>query len=360
MENHIDEREFLFQFFGNWGRELGTKNKFDKIGQWYTDNPNDMLNLIEEAKRRRKPAYLSIQPRYAHDQILGLEKLFFDFDFAHKGEKLTAKQETKKRKELEVEVRRFLKYTNDDLNYNTLNFKTRRGYHVYLFINKILQMDMKDFDVWKLTYELLQNYVMNGKYEYCDKMLIGNIKGLARLPFSEHEKSGEKIIVVDKRLEPTKIRSLSYYTEFGLKVEDVKRKYDEAVELIKIDQEKKTKEMNNIQQRKEQGLLTINDIRPCFKQRLEKGEMPHQMRLACLLEGFHSGRTTEEELVQLFSTLKDYDGWNTSKEASVTRYQVGWFFENKRYTYLPYTCDTIKEKGWCLGEECKLFKGENK
>jgi hypothetical protein len=199
---------------------------------------------------------------------------------------------------------------------------------------------------------------MKEKYEFCDDMLIGNIKALARIPLSYHEKSGLQIIPVDYKLNPTKIRGLSYYTEFGLKTEDIKNKYIEAKVIAEERKKEIAKDIASYNAKKARGEIKDGEIRPCFKQRLEKGEMPHGMRLACLVEGFHSGIGSidnQEPLVQLFSTLHDYDGYKLSKETSVTRYQVWWFFDQQNYKYPPYKCETLLEKKYCLGEECPIY-----
>jgi hypothetical protein len=330
--DHVSEKEFLYQFFGNWGRELGSKNREGKGMQWFSDNPNNVFELIDKCKANKRPAYLSVQPRLNHNTILGIEKLFFDFDYAHKNETLNSRQETSRKKKMEIEVRKFLFYIHEKRGFNTLNFKTARGYHIYLFVNKIVQLNMNDFDVWKLTYELLQKDVMKEKYEFCDDMLIGNIKALARIPLSYHEKSGLQIIPVDYKLNPTKIRGLSYYTEFGLKTEDIKNKYIEAKVIAEERKKEIAKDIASYNAKKARGEIKDGEIRPCFKQRLEKGEMPHGMRLACLVEGFHSGIGSidnQEPLVQLFSTLHDYDGYKLSKKQALHVIKYGGSLTNK-------------------------------
>ncbi len=82
--------------------------------------------------------------------------------------------------------------------------------------------------------------------------------------------------------------------------------------------------------------------------------MVHQQRLALLIEAFYAGHKTQDGMVDFFRFLNDF------KEGK-TRKQVKWFFENKvdeeknRCKIKPYRCDTIREKGWCLFDECSIY-----
>ena len=72
--DHIDKETFLLEFFGNFGRELGNPNAY------FTDNPMDIFPFIEKCTKNKLPSFISVNPRSAHDVVLGIEKLFFDFD----------------------------------------------------------------------------------------------------------------------------------------------------------------------------------------------------------------------------------------------------------------------------------------
>jgi len=76
--NHISKDEFILEFFGNFGRELGNPK------QWFTDNPMEVIGFIEDCKTNKLPAFMSVQPRRAHYDVIGFEKIFFDFDYADK------------------------------------------------------------------------------------------------------------------------------------------------------------------------------------------------------------------------------------------------------------------------------------
>jgi hypothetical protein len=49
MENHIKKEQFLLEFFGSFGRDLGNP------ARWFTDNPNDIFSFIEECAQNKAP-----------------------------------------------------------------------------------------------------------------------------------------------------------------------------------------------------------------------------------------------------------------------------------------------------------------
>ncbi len=120
MENHITKEQFLLEFFGSFGRDLGNPER------WFTDNTLDMLSFIEECAENQLPAFMSVQPEKNKAQPLGIEKLFFDFDYCKKSEKLTETETQQRKAELKEEVKHFLKQLGT-LNIKPFVIKTRRA-----------------------------------------------------------------------------------------------------------------------------------------------------------------------------------------------------------------------------------------
>src|SRR3972149_6184920 len=246
MEDHIYKTQFLLEFFGNFGRDFGTPK------QWFVDNPNEVPKFIEYCKLNKLPAFMSVQPRKAHYDVIGFEKIFFDFDYADKTfikkldriineeidelikkETLTEdKREvylnqkkdailTERKTALPNEVKRFI--TNlMEINLTPLVIKTNKGYHIYIYFDTIYEID-KDTDFWCEVYGTLYRsfYKDGSSYRFIDTTSETDIFRMSRLPFSTHEKSGAECIIVDENLKPEKIRGIGYYKLHGLRKKDL-------------------------------------------------------------------------------------------------------------------------------------------
>jgi len=350
MKDHVDRKQFLLEFFGPLGRELG-----DPL-QHYTDDPTEIFEWIEKCAKEKKPAFISVQPRSAHGVVYGLEKLFFDFDYGRKSDKFTERQIKKHWEKMENEVKIFLAHL-EKMGIIPLVVKTRKGYHVYIYFDRVYQID-NDENFWCKVYGVLYERFIRGnrhEYVYVDKTSKEDIKRLCRIPTSIHQKTGEPCPVLDTKLRKTKFRSIEYYKMYGLKRDDL----IDAVNFVRCEEEKRKKSIEELRQQKDERWERVHgftgDIRPCFRKRMEAGEMCHQQRLALLIEAYYAGYRTREEMIELFKCFNDF---NEKK----TREQVDWFFENKveeakeRCDTKPYRCDTIQEKGWCLKSECGIYR----
>jgi len=348
--DHITREQFLLEFFGNFGRDLGNPT------QVYHDNPSDILTFVEECARDKKQAFMSIQPRTAHDMVYGIEKVFWDFDYGTKSEELTESQIKKRKKELEVEMRIFInKMLEISHGIQPLIVKTRKGYHVYLFFDSIYEIS-SDIDYWNNVYKELQMIFIKGnshEYVYFDSV-SSSIKNMARIPTSIHEISGEECKVVDVNFELTKLRELDFYRLYGLKRKHLQLACD--IVTKRMSQRKKDVEIyhEESKSRWEETHGFVGQIRPCYMKRIEKNTMCHAQRLALLNEAFYSGCDTVEKMIDLFRRFKDF-------KEKLTRYHVGRFFKDKmdktkeESRIRPYRCETIMEKGWCIEEDCPIW-----
>lgn len=341
----MDFNKFMFQLFGLFGRELGTNKKPHRF---FTDNPNDLLTFVEECKNENRPCWISAQPMKAYNEVMGIEKLYFDFDYDAmlKKKKNVSKETIKKlREQVENEVKDFLSH----LDFVPLIVRTYKGYHVYIFLRRIYTFEKKDFDFAKKVYTELQMYLIRGIYECLDEHPIGDLKRLARVPLSIHEKGGI-CFIVDKNLKKDKVRNLDIYRTYGIPESIIEMAVKSVNEKIK-----KTHALEEklIQEAGERMVENNNEnfvgtIRPCFQKRMDEGEMCHGQRLALLVEAYNSGYLTEDMLVNLFHCFKDF-------KEETTRYQVKWFFDHHPNRYPPYRCSTIMNKGWCLENDCPYY-----
>jgi len=354
MKNHIDKKTFLLEFFGNFGRDLGNPKQF------YTDNPQDIFPFMEECAKNKEPAFYSVQPRLAHDEVFGIEKLFFEFDDSHENEEVTAEEIKERKVELIEEVKRFVQTIINDWGFQPLIIKTRRGYHVYIYFDMVYRISKK-IHFWKVVYRILQEQFIDS-YEakfksllkYNDTSTLGDIKRLGRIPLSIHQKSGEECIIVKPNLKPDKLHSINYFRVYGLRRKHLKT----AISLASKRQEQKEKEMalrkedHNEKWEIQHGF--IGEIRPCFKVRMEAGEMCHDQRLSLRFEAYWAGYNTPEKMIELFHCFKDWDG---DKPNGTCEYQVNYFFAHpEMLQFRPYRCSTIQKFGWCIYEKCPIFQ----
>jgi len=354
VKDHITREQFLLEFFGNFGRDLGDPT------QWFTDNPMDIFSHVEKCAKEKKPAFISVQPMSAYQVIHGFEKIFYDFDYGTKSDVLSEQQIKKRRKEMENEVKAFL-YQLSKMGIQPLVVKTRKGYHVYIYFDRIYEID-NDIEFWRGVYTAIHKRFLTAnqrKYKYVDTTSKADVVRLCRIPMSIHQKDGSECIVLNMKLKPTKLRSIEYFKMYGLKQNDLTK----AVEWVRVDLERRKKEAEKHKKdRKENWEIKhgfTGQVRPCFKVRMNAGEMCHQQRLALLIEAYYAGHKTREDMVEFFRPFNDFDGDNPSK--STCRIQVKWFFENKvdetkeRCKTKPYRCSTIEEYKWCLFNDCPIY-----
>lgn len=399
-DNHISKEEFLIEFFGSFGREFGNPK------QWFVNDPLQIVDFIQYSKEKKLPAFMSVQPRRKHYDVLGFEKIFFDFDFADKtfikkldrelvdkeidalikNGSLTEEQretyikehtdkdkslilseesKTKKheilderKKALPDEVKRFVRNIinpcdDDVLPITPLIIKTNKGYHVYIYFDSIYEID-ENTDFWCEVYgTLYRSFYRDGnKYRFIDTTSETDIFRMSRIPFSIHEKSGIECIIVNENLEPTKIRGIGYFKLHGLRKKDLMKSIFTTRELlIKKKLHEKIKNDFKEYQSPVSGTGYVGRVRPCFIKALEVKEMPHKMRLAMLLEAWYKeNKHSKEQLIEVFRPLNDFD-----EKKTIT--QVEFFLDKKIYNkFKPYSCDTMIKENWCLQDKCPKYK----
>lgn len=356
---------FWMKWFGLYGRELGSNiphpfgtcpKGYELSHRMFVDRPEEYLKFIDWCITNKAACWITGQPMRAYNTPFGLEKLFFDFDYhLEKNENMTSN----KRDKVKKMVLEFL----EELEVEPLIMGTRKGFHVYVFLRKIYEVEevnlnfakevfgvlcLSQIKINKLYQEL--NDDDREKWKYLDFDPLGDIMRMARVPLTPHEKTGTICQILDRNLEPTKVRDIDLFKGYGLR-EDVIR---EAVETVKTFHKRKiVKEWGQVD-RGAKSFCKPNgefhgQLRPCFTERLRLGEMQHQQRLALLLEMWWSGYKTKETMLQICRQFKDFN-----ERKSMT--QINDFFNHERWKFPPYRCDTIKSHGWCLKGECPLYK----
>jgi len=359
--------------FGEYGKAGKDKPEISSVRR-FTSNPNDILAFVRHCEtthdkdRECRPCWISAQPFREYGKPFGIEKLFYDFD---DNTLLCPKCDMRYNKEgldhklcpvcgveciikprLDVVGREVMRFVNsiDDGTF-PLIVETYKGYHVYLFLRQIFEVKPSNLDFAKKVYNKLQRLYIENWFKFMDDRIIGDICRLARVPITKHEATGKPCLVVDKNLKQTKIRHLEYFKIYGVPDSKVRK----AVELAKkeIYEEAKRKLESAKSASKDFngngfGTTFQGTIRPCFQEKINKGQMSHGQRLALLVEAYFSGIKTEDELVDIFRNFVDF---NEKK----TRYYVRYFLKHNPDKYPPYRCKTIHQKGWCIEDKCSIF-----
>jgi len=315
--------EFLKEWFGIYaGRELGDPQRF------FTDRYEDLIDFVAKCRAEKKPCYMSVQPYFKRDWVYGLEKLFFDFD---------SKEDTSKAwKEAEAFAENLIEY------YGVLPFITfsgGKGYHVYVFLKNTVAFPNHRADLVKKVYERLQRKLLKGlNFETLDQNVIGDLKRLARVPYSVHEKTGKLCHPIALNHQFYDPKSLEIYREHGLDTSLIREVIKEITSREKIRKPARSKIH-----------ASNSKIRPCILEALKQpleDEEGHLMRLAIAREYLNLGYSVDE-VAQLFKTQSDYGDGRKS------RYYVEYL---KRHPSKPVRCKTIQELGFCLGDSCEIYR----
>ena len=311
------EEEFLAEWFGTEGRELGCPERF------YTREPRDLMRLARESSKTLSPCYVSVQPYAGPDKPCALEKLYFDFD--------CREDPSRAWKDAAVftdALRRF--YSAEPLTV----FSGCKGFHVYVFLDKPVHFEESQLPLARQAYRELQARLVEGlKLATLDPQPIGDVKRLARCPFSFHEKTGSLCVPVDTDKKSFIPESLDPY-----------RSLDAELFAPIIKELKSREKLASI---KRPAPKHVKGIRPCVQAALSvplEGGNGHLMRLAVAREYLAAGYTVDE-IVALFQSQPDY---NPDK----TRYYVQHAQKNPAK---PFKCKTIRELGFCL-PNCRRMK----
>jgi len=223
--------KFWLSWFGLHGRELGSDlphqfgtnlKGYEKSHRQFTESYKDFMEFVKWCEENNTACWMSSQPMRAYNLPLGIEKIFFDFDYPlKKNQNMTSR----KRELVREQVLEFL----DMIDAEPFMVATRKGYHVYIFLRKIYMFEPRNIDFAKdvfgvigLTllgmpklYEQLENEDRK-KWKYVDFAPLGDICRMARVPLTIHEKTGHRCLVLNRKLNPSKVRSPSLYKTYGL------------------------------------------------------------------------------------------------------------------------------------------------
>ncbi len=329
-ESQKTTNRFLNSWFGiHGGREVFYKNQRHRE---FISNNEELEEYSNLCKIENIPCFVSVNPYRELNVIFGLEKLFFDFD------------SPKNLGKAWEEVTLFSNKLEKDYHVKPLIvFSGKKGYHVYVWLWNVVQIQSEqEEDFIKSLYTELQNTLLEGtKFKTLDHNPLGDIKRLARLPYSLHNSTRKKCLPINLYHEPIFISDFSVYRKYGLS----QKLLESACEKIKL--RAKIKSLHSKYPSRAYG--DSRKVRPCLKIALNsdlRGATGHKMRLAIACEYLNCGNTIEDA-AKLFQNQTDYGNGEKSK----------YFVKDAKIKgYKPFKCSTILNLGFCLHENCSIWK----
>jgi len=208
-------RSFWLDWFGLKGREIGGSKR------WFTDNPSVFISAVEGRISTRRPCFMSVQPFRAENVVFGLERVFFNFD---------SKTEMPNWKETFAEVRGLAKQLKERFDTEPLIVRTWRGFHVYVFLKDVAEFSFGQESTYEWMYCRLQEELLKGvPYLTLDTKCLGNLKQLARIPYSTQEE-GMECLPVNLNCQPVHIENLDVYRERGVPLDILRQLTEKASE----------------------------------------------------------------------------------------------------------------------------------
>lgn len=301
------------------GREAGNPHRT------FLEHGNQFIPYVQECVAQGTPIYLSVQPYCGPNQVYGLEKLFFDFDSKEDPPNLDLAWD---------EAYHFVDALHKYYGVRSLPiYSGRRGYHVHVWLWQTIEIRSTQ-EVWaKAIYKTLQDKLLKGlRYGTLDPEVLGDIKRLARVPYTIHEKSGQLCIPLTEKREKLWL--------LGNSLEDYRRKgigqdlFQAVVKEVQAEERIRAKIQAFQKTRNEKPR---KGVRPCIEAALHSPNITHKMRVCIVAEYLRAG-LSQGEIERLFMTRQDYD----SKRAE---YQVNHVIKGG---YSPFRCSTIQTLGFCL------------
>ena len=211
MIMHPAYSDFWYDWFGDdLGRGVGNPTRV------YIGDLESFIKWIQNNEAKGICSYASVQPFKAYEKPVYIEKLFFDFDCKDNPEK--AGDEAL---DFKARLERFYKVKP------TITFSGNKGYHIYVYLKTPIGQGLTIPRLKAVYNRLMKMIVGNAKYEALDSSVVGDIKQLARIPYTHHEKTGKLCTFVDDDRNPIMVNRgfTKNLREQGLSFELCKKRY---------------------------------------------------------------------------------------------------------------------------------------
>jgi len=293
---------------GIYGREVFNGDRV------FLTSPVAFEEYLLWCTKSHAPAWMSVQPFSGRNSVSCVEKLFFDFD--SKDLNLAWKEANTLATTLQGS------YGVQPL----VCFSGSKGYHIYVWLSEMEFFDSTESA--KRFYQTAQEMLLKGlSFETLDKQVLGDIKRLARVPYSVHEKSQKTCTPTTMDRIELSIDDLAGYRSHGLS--------EGFCKLCKSKTKQKAQKLTSrFTQRRHNG------TRPCIDAALTAdlcGVAGHSMRIAVAAEFLNLGFSAEQT-AELFKSQSDY-------RSEKSLYYVRDLLSR---SYRPFKCATIRKLGFCL------------
>jgi hypothetical protein len=222
-----------------------------------------------------------------------------------------------------------------------LVFSGKKGYHVYTWFRTAIQGSEEQL---KQIYGKTQEKLLLGlEYETLDPNPLGDIKRLARVPFSTHHKSGNLCRPINSETEESILLenfNIEDYLLHGFS--------NEFVKTICLDVKRDQEEKVRFRRKAYPSHIKSSQLRLCLTNALRQdlsGNHGHLIRLAIAAESLNN-RLSVEQTVQLFQSQSDFG------DGAKSTYYVKDALQKQ---YKPFTCRRIHSLGFCLESKCSIF-----
>lgn len=314
---------FWAEWFGPEPRELGDPKR------WLAETPEDLQEFIAS---NNPPVFMSVNYYNERNRVSRISDLFFDFDY--KDDLSVAWEDAR------IFARRLESYY--DIK-SLLCFSGNKGYHLHVFLDTPIGYNLSQRHL-KQLYERLQVMLLGrGQYPSLDMHVVGDVKRLARVPYTRHEKSGEYCQPVDVNQRPVLLMPGFKYVlrEHGVTHDLVVKA---ASQIFDGENEKLRPKKVHPKRPK----TFDNGLRPCIEAVIQAGNIhtpDHKMKVAAVAEMSAHGWSAER-IISAFSSMADFDRKTTETQV---RHAL-------KRGYKPFKCSTIQRLGGCVGSECPYYR----
>jgi hypothetical protein len=266
---------------------------------------------------KQLPCYVSVNPYDARNQPYGLEKLYFDFDCQEDPDR--AWREAQDFAYVLIE-----RYRIKPL----LVFSGMKGYHVYVWLwNVVTIAPSEAWLIKNICQQMQQELLQELQYVTLDRTPLGDIKRLARIPYTLHQDSGQRCqpVFLSNEPRPPSSIDLAEHREFGI----TKTFFDKVVKAVQQIHRQLP------YQRKQFDRRSLPGIRAPIKQFIDRalrGErLGHMQRLAVACE-LIALQWEDDDICEIFRLQEDFN-------TTTTKYMIR---HARKMKYRPFSTDRLK------------------